>query len=88
MRDKGWRQFEPEQLHGFRQRILESLNLVEKTLGGKEYLVDRFTYADISFAPRVIMLEQLGISLPQNLVNVRAWIDRLRLRPSLQNLER
>jgi glutathione S-transferase len=86
--DKGWRQFEPEQLHGFRQRILESLNLVEKTLGGKEYLVDRFTYADISFAPRVIMVEQLGISLPQNLVNVRAWIDRLRKRPSLQNLER
>ncbi len=86
--DKGWRQFESEQLQGFRQSILESLALVEKELGGKEYLADRFTYADISFAPRVIMLEQLGISLPENLVNVRGWIDRLSSLPTLQNLER
>ncbi|MCZ6451650.1 MAG: glutathione S-transferase family protein [Deltaproteobacteria bacterium] len=85
--DKGWRQFEPEQLQGFRQRILESLAFVENALGRFDYLVNRFTYADISFAPRVMILEQLGISLPQNLANVRAWIDRLRSRPTLHNLE-
>ena len=84
---KGWRQFEPEQLQGFRLRILESLAFVENALGGFDYLVDRFTYADISFAPRVMILEQLGISLPRNLANVRAWIDRLRRRSTLHNLE-
>ena len=84
---KGWRQFEPEQLQGFRQRTLESLALVENVLGGFDYLVDRFTYADITFAPRVMILEQLGISLPRNLANVRTWIDRLRRRPTLHNLE-
>lgn len=85
--DKGWRQFQPTELDECRQRILESLAFVEKSLDGKEYLVDRFTYADISFAPRIILLDQLGISLPPDLVSVRGWIDRLKKRPSLQNLE-
>ncbi len=84
---KGWRQIEPEQLQGFRLSILESLALVENALGGFDYLADRFTYADISFAPRVMILEQLGISLPRNPANVRARINRLRRPPTLHNLE-
>ena len=84
---KGWRQFEPEQLKGFRQRILKDLAFVENALGRFDFLVDRFTYADISFASRIMVLEQLGISLPRNLGNVRAWIDRLRSRPTLHDLK-
>lgn len=84
---KGWRTFGQEQIEAFRQRIHESLVYVEKALEGKEYLLDRLTYADISFAPRAILLDQLGISLPENLVNVHAWIESLKKRPSLQNLE-
>lgn len=86
--NKGWRQFEAADLDRFRQRILESLAYVDKGLAGREYLIDRFTYGDIAFAPRVILLEELGIAVPRDLVNVRAWIDRLKKRPSLQNLER
>ena len=85
--DKGWRQFQPAELDEFRQRILESLAFVEEALAGKDYLVDRFSYADISFAPRVILLDQLKVPLPHDFTNVRAWIDRLKQRPSLQNLE-
>jgi len=85
--DKGWRTFKEEEIAGFRQTIIESLGLVEKALEGKEYLVERFTHADIAFAPRIFILGQLGISLPQGLVNVETWIERLRKRPSTQNLE-
>ena len=88
IRDKGWRTFEEEAIRGFRQKIQESLAYVEKALEGKEYLMGRFTYADIAFAPRIILLDQLGISLPQEFVNIPAWIDRLKKRPSLANLER
>ncbi len=84
---KGWRRFEEEQIQSVGEKMLESLAYVDKALEGREYLMDRFTYADISFAPRVIILDRLGISLPQGLVNVRAWIERLRERASLQNLE-
>jgi glutathione S-transferase len=64
---KGWRTFDEEQIHGFRQKILESLAYVEKALEGKESLVGGFTYADISFAQRITLLDHLGVSLPENL---------------------
>lgn len=84
---KGWRSFKEEEIEGFRRGVVESLKRVEEALEGKDYLVERFTYADIAFAPRAIILDQLGISLPRELRNVRAWIERLRSRPSIQNLE-
>lgn len=86
--NKGWRQFEAADLDRFRQRMLESLAYVNNALAGKDYLADRFSYGDIAFAPRVIMLEELGIALPEELVAVRAWIDRLKRRPSVEDLER
>jgi glutathione S-transferase len=86
--NKGWRQFEAADLERFRQRILESLAYVDRALAGRDHLAGRFSYAEIAFAPRVIMLEELGIELPKELVNARAWIDRVRGRPSLHNLER
>lgn len=85
--NKGWRTFEEEQIRGFRQKIQESLTYVEKALEGQEYIMNRFTYADIAFAPRIILLDQLRILLPQDFVNIHAWIDRLKKRPSLTDLE-
>ncbi len=85
--NKGWRTFEEEQIRGFRQKIQESLAYVEKALEGKEYLMELFTYADIAFAPRIMLLGRLGISLSQDFANIRGWIGRLEKRPSLQNLE-
>lgn len=61
---------------------------VDRALEGTQYLAGGFSYADISFAPRVTMLDELGIPLPKELVNMRGWIERLSKRPSLQNLQR
>ncbi len=86
--DKGWRTFEPEHLAQMRQQIQNSLARVEKHLQGKQYLVrDTFTLADICFAPRVIMLDQLGTPLNPSYKNVRAWIERIKERESMQGLE-
>lgn len=85
--DKGWRTFGADQIDSFRQKIQETLIYVDRTLEGKEYLVDSFTYADIAFAPRVIILDRLGIAVPQHLNHLRSWVDRLKQRPSLGNLE-
>jgi glutathione S-transferase len=84
---KGWRLFEEAQIDAFRKKILESLTYVERSLAGRDYLVERFTYADIAFAPRVIILEEIGVTLPRDSANVRNWISRLKSRPSLANLE-
>ena len=86
--NKGWRTFAPERLAQMRQQIQDCLTRVEKHLEGKPYLVrDTFTLADIGFAPRIIMLDQLGTPLNPAYQNVQAWIGRMRKRESLQGLE-
>jgi len=86
--NKGWRTFEPERLMQMRQQIQDCLTHLEKHLEDKRYLVrDTFTLADICFAPRLIMLDELGTPLNPAYKNVRAWIKRLKERESLQGLE-
>lgn len=86
--DKGWRNFEPERLDGMRKQIREVLDRLEKHLAGKQFLVSNtLTLADICFAPRILILDKLGVPLPSSHVNVRAWIERLRQRESTHGLE-
>ena len=86
--DKGWRTFEPERLQHMRQQVQDVLTRLEKQLAGKKFLVrDTFTLADICFAPRIVMLDQLGTPLPPSYTNVQAWIERLKKRESTQGLE-
>ena len=72
-------------LQGEVSRILLRL---EAGLDGKEYLGGEFSLADVAFAPRMILLSQLGIELDARLQNVAGWITRLRERPSIKLLTR
>jgi glutathione S-transferase len=86
--DKGWRTFEPEHLQRMREQIRDVLTRLEKHLEGKKFLVrDTFSLADVCFAPRITILEQLGVPLPSSHVKVRAWVERMRDRESTQGLE-
>jgi glutathione S-transferase len=86
--DKGWRAFEPERLQQMRQQIQDVLARLEKHLAGKKFLVrDTFTLADICYAPRILILDQLGVTLPPSHTNVRGWIERIRERSSTSGLE-
>lgn len=86
--NKGWRTFEPERLTQMRQQIQDGLTRLEKHLEGRKYLVrDTFTLADVCYAPRIIMLDQLGTPLNPAYKNVRAWIERIKERKSMQGLE-
>ena len=62
------------------------LGRLEGSLDGKPFLVGDFSLADIAFAPRVMILAQLGIEVDARLHNVAAWIGRLRERPSVRAL--
>jgi glutathione S-transferase len=86
--DKGWRTFEAERLAQMRQQIGEVLARLEKHLEGRNFLVrDSFSLADICFAPRIMILDQLAVPLPASYKNVRNWIERIRERPSTRGLE-
>ena len=86
--DKGWRTFEPQRLQQMREDIQKVLSRLEKHLDGRQFLVrDGFSLADICFAPRILILDRLGVTLPASFRSTRKWIERLRERESLQGLE-
>lgn len=65
-------------------KLMAWLELVERALEGKQYLVgDRFSQADISMYPRVAMYDQAGMVIEESVFpRVVGWMRRLRSRPS------
>jgi glutathione S-transferase len=65
------------------QRLYDWLVKLERALGGREWLVGNgFTQAEISVYPRVLMFPYIGLKIDSRYPNVRAWMARLRNRPS------
>ncbi len=64
----------------------KGLAMLNGQLVGKEFLVGELSLADISFAPALMSLDRLGVSVDASLGNVRAWISRLAGRPSIGSL--
>jgi len=65
------------------ERVLDYLN---RELQGQQYLAGEFSVADIGFAPRLLVLKDLGVDAGMNRPNVDTWIRRLLDRASIQNL--
>jgi glutathione S-transferase len=70
-----------------RDELRRGLYFLRDRLGSQDFLVGReFSLADASFAPRLMVLGRLGIELEPALATVQAWIDRVRVRPSVRAL--
>jgi len=75
-----------ELLQRYRTEIARVVARLDRQLEGHEYLVGNFSLADVSFAPRVMVLHQLGVEIDSRLQNVPGWIARLRERASVRSL--
>ena len=63
----------------------EHLDVLEPMLAGREYLVDGFSLADVAYAPLVADLDACRLDhLLAERPAVRAWVERLRARPSVR----
>jgi len=62
--------------------ILRRCDRIEKELEGKKYLAGGFSLADVAFMPNFDLLERLQIPVDAKYKNMRAWIERLKARPS------
>jgi glutathione S-transferase len=70
-----------------REELRRALYYLRDRLQGQEFLVGKeFTLADASYAPRIMVLGRLGVELEPALAPVQAWIDRIRIRPSVRSL--
>lgn len=73
-----------QRLHRGIERALDYLN---HELTGQQFLAGDFSIADIGFAPRVLVLGNLGLAAGVNRPNVDAWIKRIVQRPSIESLQ-
>jgi len=75
----------PEDECQYQDRLLAWLDRLEQQLAGSDYLVgNRFTQAEISVFPRVMMYAFIQLPIgAERFPNVKRWTQRLRTRPSL-----
>jgi glutathione S-transferase len=73
-----------QRLHQGVERVLDYLN---NELKGQQFLAGEFSVADVAFAPRLLILSEVGIDASANRANVDGWIRRMLERPSIQGLQ-
>ena len=73
-----------ESVESGRAEIASHLDVLERELVGREWLVDDFSLADIAYAPFVLVLGRvdLGNEIDKR-DHVKAWVERLEARPSI-----
>ena len=54
---------------------------------GQQFLAGQFSVADVGFAPRMLVLTELGLDPAANRPNVDAWIKQMLERPSIKTLD-
>ena len=70
-----------------RDELRRALYFLRDKLGQQEFLVgSEFSLADAAFAPRLMVLGRLGIEFEPALASVQAWVERIRVRPSVRGL--
>ncbi|MFZ0890437.1 MAG: glutathione S-transferase family protein [Candidatus Binataceae bacterium] len=70
-----------------RQTVEKVLDYLNHELSGQQFLAVEFSVADVGFAPRLLVLKELGIEAGTGRPNVDGWVKRLLERPSIQNLQ-
>lgn len=75
-----------DKLNRYKTGLSRSLEWLNSSLEGREYLVDDFSLADIAFVPGVLILPNMGIEVSPGWKNLSGWLSRLRQRSSIQAL--
>ena len=75
-----------EKLRRYQGEIGRVLGRLEAPLDRKDFLCGSFSLADAAFAPRLMIMAQLGVEIDPRMQNVIGWMTRLRERPSVRGL--
>jgi GSH-dependent disulfide-bond oxidoreductase len=64
------------------------MDVVERRLEGREWLIDDYSLADICYAPLVTVFSRVALGdLIDTRPAVAAWVERLRARPAVRDTE-
>jgi glutathione S-transferase len=81
-------QIDRDRVQRYHAGLVQVLEFLDRHLDGKEYIARLCSLADLAFVPRLLILPELGIEIPERLKNVIEWNERLRQRPSLRHLQK
>jgi glutathione S-transferase len=76
-----------ERVRRTREEVERALSFLNTSLGEHAFLAGDFSVADAAFAPRLMVLQAVGIELKPQWEPLKRWIERLAERPSIRNLE-
>ena len=75
-------QKDPQLIERCKADIIKCFDRIEQELTGREYLAGVFSLADIAFMSNLDALERFQIPVDPKYKNMRAWMERLKARPS------
>jgi glutathione S-transferase len=63
------------------QELRQYLETLNREMRGREYIVDDYSLADITYIPFFVRRERYKATIDDSLPYVKAWMDRLLARP-------
>ena len=71
---------EPEKA---KERMRQHLQNLDKEMAGKQFIVDKFSLADITFIPFYTRRQRYGVTIDDALPNLKRWGENLIARPAV-----
>ena len=68
-----------------KKRLREHLETLEKRMAGRDYIVDDYSLADITYIPFFTREDSYRTSITEDLPNVKRWRDSLLERPKVKS---
>jgi glutathione S-transferase len=66
-----------------RQRLQQHLSALENEMTGKRFIVGDYSLADVSFIPFYARRQRYGVTIDDNLANLKRWGEELLARPTV-----
>jgi glutathione S-transferase len=67
-----------------KEELKQYLATLDKEMEGREYIVGDYSLADITYIPFFVRLERYQATIDNRLRHLKAWMDRLLARPTVQ----
>ncbi len=65
------------------QRMKTHLETLDQELAGKDFIVDNYSLADVTFIPFYTRRERYGVTIDERFPNVIRWAEKLIARPAV-----
>jgi glutathione S-transferase len=66
-----------------KEQMSKHLKTLDEEMAGKQYILDEFSLADVTFIPFYTRRERYGVTIDDNLPNLKRWGEELIARPAV-----